>query len=329
MPAKSRRPSHKTQPRKARSLAIDKKEKQRKKLLKARDRELARVEKQYRKKLRALEQTGLYSPKSRKLTKSRKAAIARRYHKFEEFLTGDAYIYVPIPTRSKKKRAAAIKLAKKNQLATSPKGVFIAKTRNTISAKAVYSKRTKTYRVKIRKRKKGATGSKTVTEIIPMEPMGTLEKELDRITGDAEMLDVQRGETLAFKVEMGGGEGYGHQIFSDPNKLRNYLSSQYHQAIAHKLAFFRAVSVFKTNRETYFKEYPRPENNPYKARADKTGRSIKKSPRNPRSKYMTPWEQGYAAYNSGFAMEDNPYPAPPERRQWQNGFLQAKKDDGK
>jgi ribosome modulation factor len=331
MATKSSRTPNKKQSTKKRSPNRGNKANSREKLDKARAKAHAAVERNYRKKLRQLEKIGAYKPETKRLTKWRKAVINKHYRKFEEFLFGDHYIFVPIPTRSKKKRAATIKLAKKNQLPTAPKGVFIAKTKNTKSAVAVYSKRTKTYRIKIRKVKKGLTGRKTVTEIIPIEPMGTLENELDRIEEDADLLQLKKDESLAFKVEMAGGEGYGHQIFSDPAKLRNYLGSQYHQAMAHKLAFYRAVSVFKTKRETYFSQHPRPDSNPYKSRVDKTGRSVLKRNvrQTARSKYMTPWEQGYASYNSGFGMDQNPYPFPPERRQWQNGWLQAKADDGK
>lgn len=331
MASKSRRKPSKKQSRSKSSPNVVKRGKALTKAQKQRDKINASNERNYKKRLRQLKKTGLYRPKSDKLTKTTRAAINRRYRKFEEFLLGDNYIFVSIPTRSKKKLAAAVKLAKQNQLATAPRGVFIPKTRNTKKAVAVFSKRTKTYRIKVTKKKKGPTGSKTVTEIIPLEPMGALDDELDRIEADAEMLEVGKGETLAFKVEMGGSDGYGHQIFRKPELLRNYLSSQYHQAMAHKLAFFRAVSVFKTKRESYFKDHPRPDANPYKGKTDKTGRSIlKRNRRGPlRSKYMTPWEQGYAAYNSGFSLDDNPYPHPPERRQWQNGFIQAQKDDTK
>jgi ribosome modulation factor len=303
----------------------------REKLLKAREKAIARIDRQYRAKLRKLEKIGAYKPETRTLTRARKSAINKRYKKFEEFLSGDAYIFVPIPTRSKKKRAQAIKLARKNQLSTAPKGIFIPKTRNTKSAVAVYSKKSKTYRIKIKKIKTGTTGRKTVTEIIPIEPMGTLDNELDRIEEDADLLKPGKGEALAFKVEVAGSEGYGHQIFTSASKLRNYLGSQYHQAMAHKLAFYRAVSVFKTKRETYFAQHPRPDANPYKSRVDKSGRSVLKRnmKQTARSKYMTPWEQGYGSYNSGFGLDQNPYPFPPERRQWQNGWLQAKADDGK
>lgn len=329
MASKSRRKANKKQSQKKLTPNAVKRGKALKKAQIQRDRIAASNEKNYRKRLRQLKATGLYQPKSTKLTASRKAAINRRYRKFEEFLFGDNYIFVPIPTRSKKKLKTAIKLAKQNQMATAPRGVFIPKTRNTKKAVAVFSKRTKTYRIKVTKKKKGATGSKTVTEIIPLEPMGALEDELDRIEDDADMLDIGKGDTIAFKVEMGGGEGYGHQIFRDPKLLRNYLSSQYHQAMAHKLAFFRAVSVFKTKRDSYFGDHPRPDSNPYKARANAKGRSVLKRGKAKRSKFMTPWEQGYASYNSGFKLTDNPYPMPPERRQWQNGWLQAQKDDTK
>ena len=305
----------------------------------------AASERAYLKRLRKLKTIGAYQPelkktragKPRKLTKAQKAAINSKFKKFEEFLTGDHYIFVPVPTRSKKKRAATIRLAKKNQLSTAPKGVFIPKTRNTKSAVMVASKRNGKYRIKVKKVKKGLTGKKTITEIVPIEPMGSLENELERIRDDAELLELEKGESLAFKVEMGGNEGYSHQIFKTPELLKNYLSSQYHQALAHKLAFFRAVSVFKTDRETYFQEHPRKDNNPYKARANAKGRSVRNPAYktkgnvrnvNARSNWITPFEQGYASYNNGFSIDDNPHLKPPERRQWQNGFIQAKKDDG-
>lgn len=226
----------------------------------------AELDREYRKKLKALTEIGGYEPTSRKLTKSRRRSINQRFRQFEEFLTGDSYIFVPIPTRSKAKRKKAIKLAAQNQLPTSRRGVFVPKTKRTVSAKAVYSRKTGTYRIKIKKKKTGLTGEKTVTEILPMEPLGTLAKELDRIKGDAGLLKLKKGESLAFKVTFAGSEGYGHKIFSSPELLIKYLESEYQKAIAHKLAFFRAVSVFKVKRETYFRDYPRPKANPYRNR---------------------------------------------------------------
>lgn len=336
MATKPRRSHKKKQLIKNRSPNKGKAVKQRQKLEKARKREHARVERDYRRKLRSLESTGLYKPKKKikRLTAKNKKEIARRYRRFEDLLQKDAYIFVPIPTRSPKKRAAAIKLAKKNKLATSPKGVFVPKTKHTVSAKAVLNKKKGTYRIKIKKVKKGPTGKKTITEILPIEPLVSIEEELERVESDAEALNLGRGESLAYRVTLNDEGGYSWNIFQTPEQLRSFLSQGVSSAHvgtpANRLQVYRSVSVMKVQRTKYFKEHPKPKRNPYyNARTDKTGRSIVKISRNARSRYMTPWEQGYAAYNSGFAMSDNPYPHPPERRQWQNGYLQAKKDDGK
>lgn len=332
MPTKARRSPQKTQSRKSRSPI---KGKGREKLIKARERELKKLDRDYRRKLRALEQTGYYKPKAKigkKLTAANKKAIAKRYREFEEFLNKDAYIYVPIPTRSKKKRDAALKLAKQNKMVTSPKGVFVPKTKYTTGAQIVLNKKTGTYRIKVKKTKKGATGKKQITEILPIEPLISIEDELERVKSDAEMLKLQKGEALAYRVTLNDEGGFSWNIFQTPEQLRSFLnqgvSSANYGTPASRLQIYRSVSVMKVKRTSYFKEHPRRVINPYYTNVDKTGRSIKKTPRNPRSKYMTPWEQGYAAYNSGFTLEDNPYPVPPERRQWANGWLQARKDDG-
>lgn len=336
MPSKSRRHSYKKQSRNSRSQLAAKKEKTAVKLEKRQARKRAVEDRQYKRKLKALYSTGLYSPKSRKLTKARKAEINRKFKEFEEFLTNDAYIYVPIPTRSKKKRRKALKLAKQNQLSVTQKGVFVPKTKTTKSAVAVYSKKTGTYRIKIKKRKVGPTGAKTTTEILPIEPMGSMEDELERIHDDAAMLELQDDEALAYRVTLNEEGGYSWRIFDKPDLLANWLdsgvSSGNRGTIANRLQVYRSVSVFKTKREKYFDVHPRPDRNPYLARVDKTGRSITNSKNKgpPRSgEFFTPWEQGYAAYNSGFALTDNPWPRPPQKRQWRNGWLQAKEDDGK
>lgn len=339
MPTKSRRTPHKKQSKKAKSPNKGdraKAAKLRQKLEKARTRKHARVEKDYRRKLRALEATGLYKPKKKikRLTAARKKEINRRYSKFEDFLSKDAYIFVPIPTRSEKKRKAAIALAKKNKLATSPKGIFVPKTKHTVSAKAVLNKKKGTYRIKVKKVRKGKTGKKTVTEILPIEPLVSIEDELARIEDDAAALELKRGESLAYRVTLNEEGGYSWNVFQNPSQLKSYLSQGVSSARtgtpANRLQVYRSVTVMKVKHAAYFKEHPRPKQNPYyTGRTDKTGRSIAKIARNARSGWMSPWEQGYAAYNSGFAMNDNPYPHPPERRQWQNGYLQAKKDDGK
>lgn len=339
MPTKSSKSRKIKQTAKSRRNQLKQREKTQKKLDRIRVRERKAQEKETKRRLKKLEQTGLYKPKRKikKITKARAKEINRRYRRFEEFLSGDYYLYVPIPTKSERRRKTAIKLAKKNQIATSPKGVFIPKTRNTKSAKAKFNKKTGTYRVIVKKVKTGATGKKTITEVVPIEPLVSIEQELDRVQHDAEMLKLKKGEALAYRVTLNEEGGYSYNIFQKPEQLRSYLaqgtSSAQRGTPANRLQVYRSVTVMKVKREKYFKDHPRPERKFYGGyRTDKTGRSIKRvraTPKNPRSNWMTPFEQGYAAYNSGFGLEDNPYPAPPERRQWQNGWLQAQKDDAK
>lgn len=330
MATRNRRTPHKKQPHKS-IAAISSGEKSRiknararEKLRKAKEKAHARIEKDYRVKLRQLEKTGFYQPKGKKLTASRKRQITRKFSEFEEYLSNDLYFFVPIPTRSKKRLRKTIASAKQNQLITSPRGVFIQKSPGMKTAKAIYSKKTKSFRIKTTRSKKGATGKKTVTEILPIEPMGSSEKELRRIKADAaDMLPLKANQSLAFKVTMAGGDGYSHAIFKDPDRLIKHLD-HYKLHGAFRLQFFRAVSVMKTHSERWFNHHPRREFNPYKTQyrgVDKTGRSKIYRPR--RSKE---WKEGYNAFKAGKLIKANPYETLTQYRQWEDGWLFAAKE---
>jgi hypothetical protein len=222
--------------------------------------------------MRALEKIGAYNPKSNNLTKARKKEIRRRFRAFENFLLSDRYIHVPL--RSKKHRKSALELAAQNELATSPKGIFVERTRATDKVRAKYDRKTGQYNLIVTRTKKGATGEATTTEIIPIAPMGALADELARIHHDAAALGpLGKDETIAFKVTVNGADGYSHNIYADPEALINDLEIRYEAMPPwFKGQFFRSISVMKVSRRGYQKAQRRLGRNPY-ARADKTGRS--------------------------------------------------------
>jgi len=257
MKPKSRRPPKKKQPKKKKPLNIVALEKARK-----------ASEKAYLKKKTALTKRGIYEPTGKKLTKARKATINKRWRQFEEFLTGDFYIYVPFPTKKKKARKRAKKLSEQNQLKATRRGVFVQKTPDMTSAEMQYNKKEKTFRVVTKRRKTGPTGEKEITEVIPIEPMGALEKEIKRITEDAKRLGpLGPKESVAFKVISHGEEGYSHKIFGSVEMLKRYLESRYQTNVAFKVGFFRTLTVVKTHNGSWFKEHPIKQSNPFANRA--------------------------------------------------------------
>lgn len=271
MPTKSRRAPKRKQPSGNRSLykvGDELRKKAAKKLAKEYAARRAALDKEYKKRLKALQSSGIYAPKSQKLTKSRRRTINKRFREFEEFITGDYYVFVPFPTKNKSKRRAASKLAKQNEMNATRKGVFIQKTKDTVSAKMIYDHKSKSYRVEVKRKKIGATGEKDITEIIPIEPMGALDDEIARITSDAQALGpLGKKESIAFKVISNGEEGYSHKIFGTVAELKNYLNARYGSNIAFKVGFFRTLTVVKTHNGSWFRDHPIKARNPYAGRS--------------------------------------------------------------
>jgi hypothetical protein len=267
MPTKSKRANSKKQPKKKSTLNIVAREKARKKAEKAFLKRSAAAEREYRKKRKTLKSAGIYEPTAAKLTTSRKRTINKRWQQFKEFVTGDAYIFVPFPKKTKKARKGAKKLAEQNQLKATRRGVYIQKTPDMVSATMQYNKTEKSYRVVTKRIKKGETGEKEITEIIPIEPMGALEAEITRIENDAKGLgELGPKESIAFKVISHGEEGYSHKIFGSTGELRRYLEGRYQTNVAFKVGFFRTLTVVRTHNGSWFREHPIKRGNVYASR---------------------------------------------------------------
>jgi hypothetical protein len=252
----------------------------RRELEKFRARQNREYERELKRHMKALEKIGAYRPTGKNLTKSRKREVRRRFRKFEEFLTGD-YAFVFIRARKPDRRKKALDLARENQMVTAPKGIFIERTRDFVKARARRDRKTGEYEIVVEKKRRGETGERETTEIIPLKPLGALGDELIRIKRDAEKLGpLGKNDRLAFKVYVNDRDGYSHNIYGDPESLIFDLEQRYEQMVPwFKHVFFRSITVEKTSRTRWLTEHPRPDYNPYKQRANKTGRSRRVSKR--------------------------------------------------
>ncbi|MDE2020603.1 MAG: hypothetical protein KGJ13_09735 [Patescibacteria group bacterium] len=269
-------------------------DRERAKQIAALDKQRAKIDREYRRKLRQLEKIGAYEPartkrekrtKTLKLTKARKAAINRQYKKFEEIITGDVYVFVPFPTKSKKKREEIARKAKRNKYRATKKGIAVHKGTGVSSAKMVKNRRGE-YVIRVRRKRKGRTGSRKTTEIVPIEPFRTVDDEIDRIAADAELLgSLGKGESYRFRVELyADGEGFSRAIFGDVAALRRYLSDRYdfEQYPEFGMEFFQSITVMKVSASQALEqnaarnEYKRKRYNERRRtrRARKEGRSV-------------------------------------------------------
>jgi hypothetical protein len=245
-------------------------------LERARKKALRDLDRQYRRQRRELQKIGaLQKRKSNKeLTKSQKRLIRRRFREFEEFLTGDHYIFVPIRARKKGRRKKALDLARQNQLPVAPRGLFIERTPEIRKARTRFDKKTGEYKLIVEKVRRGKGGQRETTEIIPLKPMGDLASELARIKADAASLGpLKKDERLAFSTYVNDLEGYSHNVYSDPETLINDIAERYgDMKTLFKGQFFRSITVAKTRTKTWLRDHPAPQGNVY-ARTNRKGRS--------------------------------------------------------
>jgi hypothetical protein len=166
---------------------------------------------------------GLYQPKSRKLTPSRRKYIKGLVRKHREVIAVDErnipkFLFAPAKTRGQK---GALKEAKQHGFRTTRKGIFVERSHH-VAARIGYDPHFKKYYVERipRRRKKGEPPRKQETPREYLAGFDELVSEEKKFARRARKLQksLKKGQSLKFVVY---GRGISHAYFEDAKSLLN------------------------------------------------------------------------------------------------------------
>lgn len=226
----------------------------------ARERAYKADQRAFERDLKALEKTGIYVPKERKLTKYRKARVRKAYAEFAEQLNPANFLFIKAP---KKKRRKILK-----QTATMPdvfkntkQGFFVAKA-GYQKAELKESKRTGDLYVKrTGKVESGAKVSKTTSSVIPIVSVDELDLFRDKIENAKRTLGpLKDGEVYEFVIHDVEGKHRSRAIYQDLDLMFDqFKGASSARALSDPdlkplfLAAMRHLEIRKVKRETAIK----------------------------------------------------------------------------
>lgn len=181
----------------------------------AREKAYRASQKQFERELRALEKTGIYVPKEKKLTKYRKARVRKAYAEFADQLNPANFVFVKAP--AKKKRVVLKKTATMPDVFKNTKtGFFVAKD-GFKKAELKKSARTGDYYVKRSgKVETGTKASKTTSSVIPIVSVDEMDLFRDKIENAKKTLGpLKKGETYEFVIHDVEGKHRSRMIYQD------------------------------------------------------------------------------------------------------------------
>lgn len=190
-------------------------------LYKQRQRAANTRDKRYLAQLRKLEKTGLYTPKSQRLTPYRKGRINRLAKEYSEYLKPKAFFFIPINRNRKRLLAHAESIGIK----TTPIGAFIPHNGHTSARlRKSTTKGGEWEIVRQGKTKRGPNAGRIYKDVIALEPLDTLATEKDRLRRlGASLGPIGKGDRLAFRIIDDSGEGMSHNTYTTVDLLLTAL----------------------------------------------------------------------------------------------------------
>lgn len=199
------------------------------------------TKKELRRKLSRLKSTGIYQPRSTEITDYRKRKINALYKQFQKQLETDEFVFAKFPPKTEKKLKAK---AKALNLPVTSTGVFVGKDGQR-KAKIQFNRQLQEYEIALTgKAKYGKRAGTKITSYLPLASVDTIEKEMQRLEGEANTHNLKSNEYLRIRVTETGNDGFSEKIFKDFSALSNYLEG-YKKSKSQRIAFYRYLTIEK------------------------------------------------------------------------------------